>query len=192
MSKTEIVPKEAEIVAPQNLEKLKEALKKFEEFKKDILRDSDKVQIGKNIYIKKSGWLLYAMACGLSLEMREEKIEDTSDGERIYHYTYRAIAASGRFADAVGSASSREKEKYAHEAHDVRALAQTRAMNRSIANLVGAGELSAEEMIGTDKIVDNKIVGRCPACNIDITQKDLKEVDGKKFHSWCWDSVNKK
>jgi len=43
-------------------------------------------------------------------------------------------------------ASSKEKSRWAHEEHDVYALAHTRAKNRAIADLIGGGEVSAEEI----------------------------------------------
>ena len=146
----EIVVKEPEIIAPASVEKTLDALKRFEDFKRRVLTEDDYVPIAGKKYIKKSGWLKYALACNISLEKREEREEIRDDGTRVYHYTYRAIAPSGRFADAVGSASSEERD-FAHEVHDVRALAQTRAMERAISNLVGGGELGAEEMLGAEE-----------------------------------------
>jgi hypothetical protein len=147
-----IVLKEPELIAPASIEKTLDALKRFEEFKRRVLTEDDYVTMSikneKRKYIKKSGWLKYALACSISLEKREEREEIRDDGTRVYHYTYRAIAPSGRFADAVGSASSDERD-FAHEIHDVRALAQTRAMERAISNLIGGGELGAEEILPT-------------------------------------------
>lgn len=145
---TEIV--EAPLVSPANLKDVLEASKKFEEFKRQVLTPNDYVilDVGKEkkSYIKKSGWMKYALACQLSLEKRDEQLEEPPSGGKIYHYTYRASAPNGRFADAVGSASTTERQ-FAHPDHDVRALAQTRACNRAISNLVAGGEVSAEEMI---------------------------------------------
>ena len=138
--------KEPEIIAPASIEKTLEALRRFEEFKRRVLNEDDYAVIKGKKFVKKSGWLKYALACSLSLEKRDEREEIRDDGTRVYHYTYRAIAPSGRFADAVGSASSDERD-FAHEIHDVRALAQTRAMERAISNLVGGGELGAEELL---------------------------------------------
>jgi hypothetical protein len=137
--------KEPELIVPASIEKTLEALKRFQEFKNRALNEEDYINISGKKFIKKSGWLKYALACSLSLEKREERQEIRPDGEVIYHYTYRAIAPNGRFADAVGSASSDERE-FAHETHDVRALAQTRALERAVSNLIGGGELGAEEV----------------------------------------------
>lgn len=146
--KRELAVKEPELIAPASVERTLEALKRFQEFKTRALSKNDYVVIQGKRTVKKSGWLKYALACSLSLELREER-EDRREGEVIYHYAYRAIAPNGRYADAVGSASSKERQ-YAHEVHDVRALAQTRAMERAISNLVGGGELGAEELTGPE------------------------------------------
>jgi hypothetical protein len=145
---TEIV--EAPLVSPADPQKVLEVMRRFEEFKKKALTVNDYVVLdtkeGKRPYIKKSGWMKYALACQLSLEKRDERLEEPPNGGKIYHYTYRASAPNGRFADAVGSASTTERQ-FAHPDHDVRALAQTRACNRAISNLVAGGEVSAEEMV---------------------------------------------
>ena len=96
--------------------------------------------------MKKSGCSLLAAICGVSTQKMDERVEDLPNAERLYHLTYRGIAPNGRFTDAVGSASTKEKQ-FTHPHHDARTLAQTRAYNRSILNLVAAGEVSAEEMI---------------------------------------------
>jgi len=141
-----LVSDEKEIVAPASPERVLAAMRAFEWFKCNALTTSDYQEIADRNYIKKSGWMKLALACNISLQKMEERIEQLEKGARAYHYTYRAIAPNGRFADAVGSASTDERE-FTHEIHDTRSLAQTRACNRSISNLVGGGEVSAEEMI---------------------------------------------
>ena len=153
--KGEIV--EASIIMPAKIEKTLEALKRFEDFKRQVLTKDDYVEImnrksgERKKYIKKSGWLKYALATGISLQLISESKEVTPEGKTIYHFTYRAIAPNGRYADAVGSASVDERE-FARRVHDVRALAQTRAMERAISNLVGGGELGAEEILGSEEV----------------------------------------
>jgi hypothetical protein len=158
---------EAPLVSPADPKRVLEVMRRFEEFKRQALNQNDFVvlEIGKEKkpYIKKSGWMKYALACQLSLEKRDERLEERSDGSKVYHYTYRAVAPNGRYADAVGSASTSERT-FAHPDHDVRALAQTRACNRAISNLVAGGEVSAEEMvseihegIGTSSSADSPV-----------------------------------
>lgn len=130
--------------------KLLEATNQIQEFKAKVLKPTDYILIGtgkdRKPYIKKSGVLKIALAFGISQEIRDERCEDLAERNRGYFFTYRAVAPNGRFADAVGSASTKERE-FTHPEHDVRALAQTRACNRAILNLVGGGEVSAEEMV---------------------------------------------
>lgn len=121
-------------------------IKAFDYFKANALSKNDVVEIQGKPFVKKSGWSKYALACNVSTELRDERVEERN-GHRIYHFTYRAIhLPSGRYADAVGTASEAEKKTWNHPEHDIRTLAQTRAFNRAISNLVGGGEVSAEEM----------------------------------------------
>lgn len=135
---------EMQLVAPVALEKIVATFRAFERMKKEILTEADWHQIGTKTRIAKSGALKIALACNLSLQKMEERVETDSD-VTVWNYTYRAIAPSGRFADADGSASSDEK-KITHMPHDCRTLAQTRACSRAIINLTGGGEVSFEEM----------------------------------------------
>lgn len=143
---TDLVPvKEMALVSPVALESVLASFRAFERMKKELLTDADWMRIGDREFILKSGWLKIALAYNLSLKKMEERIERNGD-VTVWNYTYRAIfLPSGRFADADGSASSDER-KFSKMPHDCRALAQTRACNRAIANLVGGGQVSFEEM----------------------------------------------
>jgi len=201
---TDLVPVEMELVSPVALEKIVATFRAFERMKTELLTDADWQRIGPKAYITKSGWLKIALACNISLEKREERVEKEGD-EIIFHYTYRAIAPSGRFADADGSASSDEKN-YAHIPHDVRTLAQTRACNRAISNLAGGGEVSFEEMTpatgqGDAATVDldvNGIVDALESAGLDTEELDISiDLEGvatvkpKKFLGEHWESYKK-
>ena len=136
------------IVTPGDVDQIILMLRAFDDFKNKALSRSDYAVIKGKKSVKRSGWSKYAVACNVSTELREEQVEER-DSSRVYHFVYRAIhLPSGRYADAVGSASEKEKteEEWNHPEHDVRSLAQTRAYNRAISNLVGGGEISAEEL----------------------------------------------
>jgi len=140
-----------EIVQPISLERAKTAFAKFEEFKKDLLGENDSVKIGDKVYLKKSAWRKWALVCSVSDEIISEKrVPETAkdaEGNFTWYFTVRAFhAQSGRQSIGVASASFKEKSKWAHEEHDIRALAHTRAKSRGIADLIGGGELSAEEI----------------------------------------------
>lgn len=95
---------------------------------------------------KKNYWRAIATAFNLTLEIREEKLDEAESGAWGYLATYRATAPNGRFSDGDGSCYASEKKEAQATVHNVRAHAHTRAMNRAISNLVGFGEVSAEEI----------------------------------------------
>ena len=151
-----VLPEQADgAVVPLDVESLVALVDAFDKFKSMVLKESDFwVDTRENKRrVKKSGWLKYALACNLNLEKIEEREVDkeTPPGSgkwvTIYHFDYRAIAQTGRYAEGSGSASSSERESSDKMIHDTRSLAQTRAMNRAISNLVGGGEVSAEEVM---------------------------------------------
>lgn len=136
----------AGIVAPiMDIDALVEQIKRFDDFKQRVLAPDDYLMIQGKQFIRKSGLMKYALACGLSLERVEEsRVYDEKKDRVTYHFMYRAVAPNGRFAEAVGSATSDEKGKLSE--HYTRALAQTRASNRAVSNLVASGQVSAEEV----------------------------------------------
>ena len=95
---------------------------------------------------KKSYWRAIATAFNLELELREERREVFENGDWGYLVTYRATARNGRTCDGDGACFVSEKSGGMATVHNVRAHAHTRAKNRAIADLVGFGEVSAEEV----------------------------------------------
>lgn len=65
----------------------------------------------------------------------------------VFSAVYRALAGNGTYVDADGHADIWEKG-YPNSYHNAKATASTRAKNRAISDLVGGGELSAEELAG--------------------------------------------
>jgi hypothetical protein len=130
-----------------------EALEAWQAFQllKAKLVTADDIQPvqGKNA-IKKSGWRKIAAAFGLDTELvSEERIPSPNGPGFTVETTVRATAPNGRHADGVGSCDtgeSRFRKNSDHIEHDVRSTAYTRACNRAISDLVGGGEVSAEEM----------------------------------------------
>src|SRR3954451_22807465 len=125
------------------------AWQQFQDVKRSLLTLDDYQDIQGRPRIKKSGWRKIAAAFGISdALLREERREvDAPSGRHfVWEVSARAIAPNGRYADAVGSCASTER-RFAHLEHDVRSTAHTRAKNRAIADLVGGGEVSAEEII---------------------------------------------
>jgi hypothetical protein len=77
--------------------------------------------------------------------VKEERIAGRDPSQFTYEVTVKIIAQNGRFSYGLGSCSSTER-KFAHPEHDVRSTAHTRAKNRGTSDLVGGGEVTAEEL----------------------------------------------
>jgi len=133
-----------------------QAWKEFDALKPQILDKSDLQRISGRDAIKKSGWRKIAAAFGISLETVEEKRLDKEDGTFTSSYTVRAVAPGGRHCDGVGAASSNEANCKQKPEHNTPATAYTRAANRAISDLVGGGDVSAEELeaTGPDQLSD--------------------------------------
>jgi hypothetical protein len=99
---------------------------------------------------KKGYWRAIRMSFNLQVECISDRRVQYSDRPNDWGYeaTYRATAPNGSTADGDGSCTHEEKSKGKMVAtvHNVRSHAHTRAMNRAISNLVGFGEVSAEEV----------------------------------------------
>jgi hypothetical protein len=142
----------AQIIAPVNIDTAAEAFQKFDQFKKRILTANDVVDIQGKLYLKKSAWTKWALVCNVSdrLVSYERVPAEGRDAEGGFYYrvVWEAFhQPTGRSSVGTGITSSREKKAWAHEEHDIFATACTRAKNRAVSNLVGGGEVSAEEMI---------------------------------------------
>lgn len=102
---------------------------------------------------KKGYWRALSTAFGLTVEPIEERREvhgtlDDGSDNYVYVVTYRATTQTGRAATGDGACAAAEKQRGRMKAseHNVRSHAHTRAYNRSVSNLVGFGEVSAEEV----------------------------------------------
>jgi hypothetical protein len=103
-------------------------------------------------FVKRSGWRKIARAFNLSLVLIDRRVERDPGGNAIRaEAVYRAIAPNGQCQDGDGYCSIDEprfadaKGRQKIE-NDLRATATTRAKSRAIADLVGMGDVSAEEI----------------------------------------------
>jgi hypothetical protein len=118
-------------------------------------------------FIKKQGWQKLATYHGIGIEMVGERLFHKHDpkiclravmpdkyGEIVdcgcavvgARYVVRATAPNGRTVEAIGLATFNEKKaRYTRVEHDLAGKAFTRASNRAISAIIGAGEISAEE-----------------------------------------------
>lgn len=129
-------------------EQAKAAIAAYEALKRAIVRDDDVQHIQGRDFLKKSFWRRIARYFGLSVELvREERLD--LDGKVVYRVIYRAIAPNGQSMDGDGMMVYGEKGQTIE--HNIRAIAHTRAKNRAISDLVGGGEVSAEEVADEDE-----------------------------------------
>jgi len=127
-------------------------MRAFQELKSKLLDENDVVQIEGKKYIKRSGWRKIALAFNISTEIVEVSREE-KDGKYIVRVKARAVAPNGRISEELGVCDSSEFEngRLKPSIHNIETKATTRALNRAISNLVGGGEVSAEEIITDDE-----------------------------------------
>lgn len=94
---------------------------------------------------KKSYWRAVCTAFNLTVELHQETME-VLDGVLVVLVMYKATAPNGRVAFGDGACTAKEKRSGQDSIHNVRSHAHTRAFNRAVSNLVGFGEVSAEEV----------------------------------------------
>jgi hypothetical protein len=118
-------------------------------------------------FVKKKGWRKIATAFDLDVTVIPgmNRIERDEDGSPIRAEVWiRAIAPSGRTMDGDGYCSVTEprfaeaKGRQKLE-NDLRATATTRAKNRAISDLIGMGDVSAEEVDATPSMVEHPPYG---------------------------------
>jgi hypothetical protein len=171
----EIVQREAPgLVKPiAELAQIRDMFLAYQECVKALLTEDDYQQIGKKKFKKKSAWRKLGTAFGLSGEKIEANDDYGPDGRiRRAKRTVRATAPNGRSMDGEGVCDIFERccepgcEKrhdhcpaaksemcpgwvhFSHAEHDIPTTAYTRALNRAVSDLIGAGEVSAEEIVG--------------------------------------------
>lgn len=143
----------------------------YQELVEALLDDTDYQDIYTHEGIKKSkkksAWRKLATAFNISDDVVEKEII-RDECQRIISARYEVIATlpNGRHGVGTGSASIFDKikrdddkeptpfelrKRFTNAEHDVISTAHTRAKSRAIADLIGAGEVSAEELEGMNK-----------------------------------------
>lgn len=148
----EIRPASREVLMPMDTEQVIAGMKAYQELLRGLLEPSDWQGTGKDKFLKKSGWRKIARAFNLSVTKVSSKIERDGEGNPIRaEVVARATAPNGQVQDGDGYCSI-DEPRFASEKgrrkleNDLRATATTRAKNRAISDLVGMGEVSAEEV----------------------------------------------
>jgi hypothetical protein len=143
---------ESGVLTPLDVGEVRRSMQTYQQGLQSLLDQTDWQQTNDKPFVKKSGWRKIATWFSLSVEVRSQRVERDPNGvpERAT-VICRAIAPNGRYMDGDGHAStdeSRFKKSSGRQKleNDLTATASTRAKNRAIADLVGMGEVSAEEV----------------------------------------------
>lgn len=143
---------------PLPAEQVVAGMRAYQQLLRELLDPSDWQTHDKNgraldkPFLKKSGWRKIARAFNLSFECVHSRVERDEHGhpERAEVWI-RAVAPNGQYGDGDGYCSADEgrfqsSRGKAKIENDLRATATTRAKNRAVSDLVGMGEVSAEEI----------------------------------------------
>jgi hypothetical protein len=151
-------PAEREVLMPLDAQQVVEGMRQYQQLLRDLLEPSDWQTHDKNgnplerPFLKKSGWRKIARAFNLSFERVHSRVEREEDGTPARAEVWiRAVAPNGQYGDGDGYSSAEEGRFRSWRGrqkleNDLRTTATTRAKNRAIADLVGMGEVSAEEI----------------------------------------------
>ncbi len=146
----------------------------YQQLTRRLLTKEDYQDIAGKKFKRKSAWRKYAKAFNVSCALVKEEIARAEDGYPLYARVWaRAEEPSGRWQVADQECHVKEKccpvasggicKKGGQHSHcrdgcdgrihfshpgDISATAVTRAKNRAISDLIGAGEISAEEAAG--------------------------------------------
>lgn len=123
---------------------------------------------------KKSAWQKLARAFNVNVEpVTKEIIRNKFNRVMEAEYTMRATLPNGRTVVVDGTCDRQEKGKGEASNHTIKSTAETRAFNRAVSAVIGAGETSAEEMdsgLLLDQGNENDIVIEA---NEDVTAEDV-------------------
>lgn len=141
-----------EALTPLDAEQVVAGMQAYQELLPRLLDDSDYQRVGSRRFVKKSGWRKIARAFNLSVEIVTVRVlRDDHGGPVRAEAICRAIAPNGQVQDGDGYCAidedrfSSDRANLSKVENDLRATATTRAKNRAISDLVGMGEVSAEE-----------------------------------------------
>jgi len=150
-----------------------EAWKAYEALKSSIVDRKTDIQViqGKE-FLKKSYWRKVATFFNLTVEVVNETHEQIGKTV-VWHFTCKAVAPNGRSSVGVGSCDAYEKAikgedgvyrdrwnklAVANSLHNIRSTVETRAFNRAVSNLVGGGEVSADEVASPSDAQEDHLV----------------------------------
>ena len=147
-----LVPVESRIPIPIDVDRSIEEWKDYQRLCREILDDDDYVQIKDKKARKRSGWAklrrFYNITTTVIEEQRTPPFTEWGPGcPFVYRFLVQGRLGN-RVEDGDGACDSTELEggPIPPTEHNVRSKALTRAKNRVTSDLIGGGEVSAEEL----------------------------------------------
>ncbi len=167
------VPKETGLITQDNVPDVDIAIEQWDAYQKlckGLLNETDYQEIivkekdsegnyvkVKRHFKKKSAWQKLSRAFNVDTKIVDRDIERTKMGRvKEAYYCVRATLPNGRSVESDALCSRSEKGKDKVSDHTIMSTAKTRATNRAIAELIGAGEVSAEEMTAEKMIAPSQ------------------------------------
>ncbi len=167
------VPKETGLITQDNVPDVDIAIEQWDAYQKlckGLLNETDYQEIivkekdsegnyvkVKRHFKKKSAWQKLSRAFNVDTKIVDRDIERTKMGRvKEAYYCVRATLPNGRSVESDALCSRSEKSKDKVSDHTIMSTAKTRATNRAIAELIGAGEVSAEEMTAEKMIAPSQ------------------------------------
>lgn len=145
-NENQIVEAENNGLVVPNVKEAVEVMKQFQAIKTSVLDKNDTLSIQGKQFIKRSGWRKVSLAFNIKTQILERKITN-EEGIITAEVLVRAIAPNGRYADELAICDSTEfTSRLQATRHNILTKATTRAINRSVSDLCGGGEVSAEEI----------------------------------------------
>lgn len=123
----------------------------FQDAKAKVLSTGDVVDIKGHSFIKRSGWRKIGLLFGVQWEIIMVDRDGEQKGKRQVRVIVRASLPYGRYVDEIAVNNSEEytgMRAGQDTWHNLEATATSRAINRAVSDLIGAGEVSAEEIVG--------------------------------------------
>lgn len=122
------------------------AFDEYQQLRKQLMQDGDYADISGKKHPTKSFVRKLQRFFNLSVELIQDEGLYDPDGELIgWICTARAIHSNGASMQSTGSCSFDEKRPAQRTLHNIRAHAETRAKNRAVMDLVGFGDVTADE-----------------------------------------------
>jgi hypothetical protein len=173
-----------EPLRPMPVHQVQAAMQEYQRGLAAVLDDSDWQIFGdrggaSHRFVKRSGWRKVATWFGLDLLVGEVIVERDEHGQPLRaRVVGRAVAPNGRVAEDIGACSHAER-RFSKPEHDLIATACTRALNRATSNLVGMGEVTAEEMLAEIEPMMPEWAEYATEANVATMRAKLAELVGE-------------